>query len=444
MTVKSFPRGGVHPREFKESTAGSPIREIPLAPELVVSLSQHLGAPCEPAVKVGERVLAGQKIGDCQAFISAPIHSPVSGIVKAIEPRPTMTGAMMNSMVIVPDAEQESVPPGERRDWRTLDVEEIRNIVRAAGIVGLGGAAFPASVKITPPKDKPIDSVIINGCECEPFLTCDHAIMLARPDDLIEATRMIMKAVGAGKGYIGIETNKPDAIKLLAEKLQAEPDISVVSCEVMYPQGAEKQLIKAVVNREVPPGMLPSEVGAIVHNVGTALAMLDAVTDGIPMTTRVVTVTGAVNAPGNIEVAIGTPVAHLLEQCGGFKGDAGKVILGGPMTGWAINDLSIPVQKGTSGVVVLSREYVDTNPVVACVRCGKCIDVCPMGLMPNLIGIYGERGLYDKAEKWNVMDCFECGACAYVCPSKRIMVEWVRQAKQAINAKRRQQREAKA
>jgi Na+-translocating ferredoxin:NAD+ oxidoreductase subunit C len=444
VSAKTFPRGGIHPPEHKEPTAGTPIREIPLAAELIIPLLQHLGAPCEPLVSVGDRVLAGQKIGDCQAFISAPIHSPVSGTVTAIEKRRGFTGSDVLCVVIAVEKTQESVPPIERRDWRTVEIDEIRSIVRQAGIVGLGGAAFPASVKITPPKDKPIDSVIINGCECEPFLTCDEALMLKRPDDLIEATEMLLRVVGAKRGFIGIETNKPSAIQMLKEKLQGHPNVEVVPCEVKYPEGAEKQLIKAVLNREVPPGKLPSEVGALVQNVGSVLAMLDAVAEGTPLTKRVLTVTGAVAKPGNLEVPIGTPVSYLIEQCGGFAGDPGKVILGGPMTGWAIDDLSVPIQKGTSGVVVLSREYVDTNPKMACVRCGKCLEACPMGLMPNMIGIYGERGRYDDAEKYNVMDCFECGACAYVCPSKRPMVEWVRQSKQAINDKRRRQREAKA
>ncbi len=444
MSVKTFSRGGIHPPEHKEPTAGSPIREIPPAPEMIVPLSQHTGAPCEATVAVGDRVLAGQKIGDSEAFITAPVHSPVSGTVKAIEMRRNFTGASVKCVVIAPDGKQEAIAATERRDWRALSPDEIRTIVRQAGIVGLGGAAFPASVKIAPPKDKPIDSVIINGCECEPFLTCDQALMLLRPDDLIEATRLLIKVVGAKRGYIGIELNKPDAIAVLEGKLKEDPEICVVRCEVKYPEGAEKQLIKAVLDREVPPGKLPSEVGALVHNVGTALAILDAVTHGTPLTKRVVTVTGAVSKPGNLEVTIGTPISHLIDQCGGFAGEPGKVILGGPMTGWAVNDLDVPVQKGTSGVVVLTRQYLDANPTLSCVRCGKCVEACPMGLMPNMIGIYGERERYDDAEKWNAMDCFECGACSYVCPSKRPMVDWVRKSKQAINDKRRRQREAKS
>ena len=444
MTAKTFPRGGIHPPEHKEPTAGKPIVAAAVPAEVVIPLLQHTGAPCEPVVASGDHVLAGQKIGDCAAFISAPIHSPVSGTVTAIEQRLNFTKAKVLCAVIKSDAVQEQVPASATRDWRALSAEDIRAIVRQAGIVGLGGAAFPSSVKITPPKDKPIDSVIINGCECEPFLTCDEALMLDRPEDLIEATRMLVKVVGAKHGYIGIETNKPAAIAKLQGLLGSDPEIQVVPCEVKYPEGAEKQLIKAVLDREVPPGKLPSEVGALVQNVGSALAMLDAVTSGTPLTKRVVTVTGAVKKPGNFEVMIGTPVSHLIDQAGGFAGAPGKVILGGPMTGWAISDLSVPVQKGTSGVVVLSREYVETHPVLACVRCGKCIEVCPMGLMPNMLGIYGERGRYDDAEKWNAMDCFECGSCAYVCPSKRPIIEWVRQTKQAVNDKRRRQREAKA
>ena len=443
VSIKTFTRGGIHPPEHKEPTAGSPIREIPPAPEMILPLSQHAGAPCEPAVAAGDHVLAGQKIGDCAAFISAPVHASVSGTVEAIEDRRNFTGAMVRTIIITPDAEQQSVPSVAPRDWRAMDVEEIKQIVREAGIVGLGGAAFPASVKIAPPKDKPIDTVIINGCECEPFLTCDQALMLKRPDDLIEATRLLMRVVGAKQGRIGIEVNKPDAIEVLETRLRGDADVAVTRCMVKYPEGAEKQLIKAVVNREVPPGKLPSEVGALVQNVGTALAILDAVREGTPLTKRIVTVTGAVKNPGNLEVYIGTPVSFVIEQCGGFSAPPGKIILGGPMTGWAIEDLNLPIQKGTSGVVVLTQQYVETHPILACVRCGKCVEVCPMGLMPNVISIYAERGNWDGAEKWNAMDCFECGSCAYVCPSKRPIIAWVRDAKAAINQKRRQQREAK-
>lgn len=443
MSVKTFPRGGVHPPEHKEATAGSPIREIPPAPETVVFLSQHTGAPCEATVKVGDRVLAGQTIGDSQAFISAPVHASVSGTVKAIEPRKNLTGAMVPAVIIAPDEEQEAAPAGEAGDWRAMSPDEIRKTVREAGIVGLGGAAFPTSVKIAPPKDKPIDTVIINGCECEPFLTCDHALMLARPDDLIEATRLLIKAVGAKHGRIGIEVNKPDAIAVLEDKLRDDPEIEVVRCQVKYPEGAEKQLIKAVLDREVPPGKLPSEVGALVQNVGTALAVLDAIREGKVLIRRVLTVAGAVRQPGNLDVAIGTPIGHLIEQCGGFSVAPGKVVIGGPMTGWAVDDLTVPVQKGTSGIVVLSQEYLDKHPTLACVRCGKCVEVCPMGLLPNMIGIYAEKGRWDEAERWNAMDCFECGSCAYVCPSRRPIVDWVRRAKRAINEQRRRQREAK-
>jgi electron transport complex protein RnfC len=349
---------------------------------------------------------------------------------------------MAPAVVIAADETQSTPPATGGREWRSLSPDEIRTLVRDAGIVGLGGAAFPASVKLAPPKDKPIDTVIINGCECEPFLTCDHALMMARPDDLVEATRLLIKAVGAKAAQIGIEVNKPDAIELLEAKLKDDPEIGVTRCMVKYPEGAEKQLIKTVLGREVPPGKLPSEVGALVHNVGTALAILDAVREGKPLTRRVLTVTGAVRQPGNLMAYIGTPVSFLIEQCGGFAETPGKVIVGGPMTGWAISDLDVPVQKGTSGIVVLGQAYLDSHPVLACVRCGKCVGVCPMGLMPNLIGIYAERGLFDEAEKWNAMDCFECGSCAYVCPSKRPIIDWVRQAKRAINEERCRQREA--
>ncbi|MFO8059483.1 MAG: electron transport complex subunit RsxC [Bacillota bacterium] len=435
MSVRSF-QAGIHPPQFKEATSGKEVVDIALPEEVVIPLWQHVGAPCDPLVKVGDRVLAGQKIGDSDAFVSAPVHASVAGEVTAIEPRPSFDGTEVNSVVISVAEKQESVefPPGKGVDEATP--EDIKKAAREAGIVGMGGAAFPTSVKLSPPPDKPIDSLIINGGECEPFLTCDHRGMLEETDELIQGTRLLMKAVGASRGYFGIEDNKPDAIELLTEKVSGIEDMEVVPLVAKYPQGAEKQLIKAVLDREVPPGALPMEVGALVHNVNTALAIYQAVTGGIPLIERVVTVSGpCVTEPKNVRAKVGTPVRHILEQCEGTEG-AAKVILGGPMTGFAQSSLGVPIVKGTGGILALPPEMVEDEEWLPCVRCGKCVEACPMFLYPNFIGTYAEAGEYDQADAWGVLDCMECGICAYVCPSKRPLIQFVRSAKADIMARR--------
>ncbi|MEW6082036.1 MAG: electron transport complex subunit RsxC [Bacillota bacterium] len=438
MSAKTF-QAGIHPPTCKEASGGKEIQEIALPEEVVIPLHQHTGAPCDPLVKVGDTVLAGQKVGDTGAFVSAPVHASVAGTVKAVEPRPYFTGTQVNSVVIAVAEEQNTadLPPGKSVEEATPD--DIKKAVREAGIVGMGGAAFPTAVKLSPPADKPIESVIINGGECEPFLTCDHRNMLEMAEEMVQGARLLLKAVGASRCYFGIEGNKPDAIALISEKVAGMEGMEVVPLECKYPQGAEKQLIKAVLDREVPPGKLPMEVGALVQNVGTTIAVFQAVTQGKPLIERALTVSGpAVAEPKNVRVKIGTPVRHVLEQCGGIKG-AAKVVLGGPMTGWAQSSLDVPVVKGTSGILAIPPEMVDPEGWLACVRCGKCVDHCPMFLYPNFIGTFAEAGRYAQAEDWGAMDCFECGVCAYVCPSKRPLIQFVRFAKADILARRRKQ-----
>lgn len=437
--IKTF-WGGVHPREFKELTREKPIEEVPLPEEIIIPLHQHTGAPCQPLVEKGVEVEIGQKIGDSDAFISAPVHASASGKVIAVEYRPHFTGAKVLSVVIKPNPDKKTQVFKLVEKSQDLSPEEVRAAVREAGIVGLGGAAFPTHVKLNPPPDKPIDSVIINGCECEPYLTCDHRNMLERSDEIIFGLKTIIKTVSAGKGYIAVEENKGDAAKLLMEKVAGETQLQVVMLRTKYPQGAEKQLIKTVLNREIPSGKLPSEVGAMVQNVGTTIAITEAVWYGKPLIERVLTVNGSgINEPKNLRVRIGTPVEHVINYCGGFKGEPGKVIMGGPMTGFAQADLTAPVVKGTSGILVFPREEVPVEKVAtgSCMRCGRCLEVCPMHLIPGFIGTYANVEMWDGAEEYHVLDCIECGACAYVCPNKIPLIELIKLCKLEILAKKR-------
>jgi len=433
VELKTF-RGGIHHPYQKEATANKPTVDISLPAEVAILMQQHVGAPNSPTVKVGDRVEAGQKIGESDAFISAPVNSSVSGTVKAIEDRPNFTGQIVKMVVIAVDPNQPA-KWAEKKDVSSLTPEQIREIAKDAGMVGLGGAAFPTYVKLSPPKDKAIDTVIINGCECEPFLTCDHRLMLESTEALIGGLKLMMKTVGASKGVIGIEANKMDAVETISSRVASEPGIETVVLEVKYPEGAEKMLIEAVTGRRVPPGKLPSEVGVLVQNVQSAVALYDAASRGKPVIERVITVTGpGIKEPKNVKVKIGTPIGHVIEQCGGITGEPGKVIMGGPMTGWAQKDLSASVVKGTSGILVLTKEAMALGGELKCVGCDKCQDVCPMFLMPNFIVKHAKRGQWELADKFGARDCFECGCCSYVCPSRLTHVAYVRKAKAELAA----------
>lgn len=432
--LKTF-QGGIHPPYHKEFASGKAIRPAPVPQEVLIPLQMHVGAPCEPLVSEGDKVELGQKIADSQAFVSAPIHSPVTGKVEAIREIRNFNGAMVKGIVIKADSTQPEFEKKPGKELEALSPEEIRKAAREAGLVGLGGAAFPTHVKLNPPADKPIDTVIINACECEPFLTCDHRLMLERPDELLAGARLLKTAVGASRVIIGIEANKADAYDLLRGRASSFSEVEVELLEVKYPEGAEKMLIFALTGRKVPPGKLPSEVGCLVQNVGTAIALYEACAWGKPLYERVVTVTGpGVREPANLLVRIGTPISVLIEACGGFVGDPVKLIMGGPMTGWAQPDASSPVVKGTSGVVVLTSDLVDLGEEGECVRCGKCVEVCPMNLSPNYIVQSTRRGQWDKAEIWGALDCFECGCCSYECPAYIPHVQYVRKAKARIAA----------
>jgi len=392
-------------------------------------MSQHLGAPCAPLVSPGDRVARGQLIGTADATISAPVHSPVSGVVAEVGPRLTIAGSRVVTVAIEPDPEQDyasfvPVPEGD-----------VRQTVRAAGIVGLGGAAFPAAVKLAPPKGLAVSTVILNGCECESYLTCDHRLMLESPERVVRGARIIAEAVAVFHIVIGLEDNKPDAAEAL--RAVAGEDIEVREFVTRYPQGAEKQLIWSVLGREVPHGKLPAAAGALVHNVATAAAIADAVDLRMPLMERVVTVTGRVARPGNYLVLLGTPVSALIEAAGGLVGDVRRIVAGGPMTGPAVAVLDVPVSKGTSGIVALSAD--DAAPEVdgdqPCIRCGRCSEACPAFLQPFQIATLANRHDYTASEAFHPIDCIECGACSYVCPTKRPLLQLIRLAKAAAMAK---------
>ncbi|HET6515311.1 MAG TPA: electron transport complex subunit RsxC [Thermodesulfovibrionales bacterium] len=424
-------KGGIHPPDKKDLAKDVPIKQSRIPQRVVIPLSQHTGAPCKPVVSINQEVKKGELIGEPGGFVSAPVHSSVSGKVIAIGEFPNAMGRMVSSVVIENDGKEEWAILRDNPDYMNLLPDELKEKVKAAGIVGLGGAAFPTAVKLSPPKEKPIDTVIINGAECEPYLTADYRLMVEKPDEIIEGLKILMKTLTVKKGFVGIEDNKPEAIAKMKEAAKGEPSIEVCDLEVKYPQGAEKMLIKATSGRHVPPRGLPMDVGVVVQNVGTALAIYEAARYGKPLIERVVTVTGeGITAPSNLMVRVGTLISALIEECGGLKGETGKVIAGGPMMGFALSSLDIPVTKGTSGVLVIPGEAIEhAEDFEPCIRCGRCVDICPMGLTPSMLSVLSEKGRYEEAKEYNLFDCFECGSCAFVCPSKRPIVQLVRLAK---------------
>ncbi|MBD3305781.1 electron transport complex subunit RsxC [candidate division KSB3 bacterium] len=438
MELKTF-RHGIHPTYYKGLTQDKATVDMPLPEEIVIPLHQHIGVPCKAVVKTKDEVQVGDMVGDAEAFVSSPVHSSIAGVVKKIEPRPHPTGARVSSVVISKsEGDQALAPRSDQRQADSFSAEEIRTAVRASGLVGLGGAGFPTHVKLTPPKDKPIDTVIINGAECEPYLTSDHRMMLEQPEDVIYGAILIMRAVGAQRGYIGIEANKPEAIERFRKLLSADKALEVIPFEVKYPQGAEKMLIKAAVNREVPPGGLPMDVGVNVNNVSGSVAVARAVRDGVPVLERIVTVTGnGIREPKNVRVRVGTPIKDVIAFCGGLTADANKILIGGPMMGIAQSTLDVPVVKSTGGLLIMTRDEISDLKPHACIRCGKCVDACPMGLVPSKLGAFVEWELYDNLEAYNVNDCMECGCCVYVCPAKRPMVQWIKVGKAELRSRKK-------
>ncbi len=414
-------KGGVHPPEKKELAEHKPIEVLPRPAMVIIPVQQHIGAPAEPIVQIGDFVKTGQKICEPKGFVSVPSHASITGTVKAIEVRPHPTGGNGLSIVIEA-AEQEELIPDIRPISGFFDqpAAEMKKQILDAGIAGMGGAAFPTHVKLSPPPQKKIDTFILNGAECEPYLTSDARLMLEQSEQVLEGMRIIMKVLDCKAGYIAIEKNKPEAIKRIKKLVnEAGYPYEVIGLNVKYPQGAEKQLIKAITNREVPAGGLPMDVGCLVQNVGTARAVYDAVSMQKPLYERVVSVTGkGIKEPKNLLVRIGTPIGELIKYCGGLTEDAGKIINGGPMMGIAQYSLETPVTKGTSGVVILTEKEAQLSETQPCIRCARCVDSCPMNLMPNVLAMLVEHQRFKEAHQYNILNCIECGCCSYVCPSK--------------------------
>ncbi|PID87937.1 MAG: electron transport complex subunit RsxC [Bacteroidia bacterium] len=439
--ANTFPKGGIHPPENKLS-AQIPIQDLSLPKQVVISVSQHLGAPAKVIVKKKDEVKTGQIIAEQGGFISAHIHSPVSGKVFKIEETREASGYKRLSVIIKveEDTWEEKIDPSDTliNDYDSLEPSEIIKKVEQAGIVGLGGATFPAHVKLSPPKGMKAEVLLINGVECEPYLTADHQLMLEKGEEILIGTSLLMRALKVEKASIGIEKNKPDAIKHLENLSSKYPGINIVPLKVQYPQGGEKQLIKAITGREVPSGALPIAVGAVVQNVATAFAVYEAVLKNKPLIDRVVTVTGkSLARPSNFRVRIGTPISQLIEAAGGLPEDTGKVVSGGPMMGKALSSLEIPVTKGTSGILILPENEAARKTVHPCIRCAKCTYVCPMGLEPYLLMTLAERKLHERIEKEDVTDCIECGSCSYTCPSARPLLDYIRLGKSEVNKLRR-------
>ncbi len=445
MKLLTF-KGGIHPPYRKEYTNSKPLEKASDPKIVYISMQQHIGAPAKPIVEVGDEVKVGQKIGEMQGFVSANIHSSVSGKVIGIKELEVPGG--VSTCVIIEndfsDSIHESVKP--KGSLEQLTKEEILESIKEAGIVGMGGATFPTHVKISPPPDKKIDFVILNGAECEPYLTADHRLMLENPEDVVFGLRVLMKALNVDKGYIGIEVNKPDAIEAITKIAKDYTNIEVVGLEVKYPQGAEKQLIYACTKREVPSGGLPMDAGAVVNNVGTAAQIAKTIKTGMPLVERITTVTGnCIQEPKNLVTKVGTLFSEIIDQCGGFKSDKkiGKVIMGGPMMGIAQYTTNIPTNKGTSGILCLDEEESKTPKPKNCLRCGKCLDVCPAFLQPLYISAYSINGDYEASEKYRALDCIECGSCSFICPARRPLLQSIRVAKKEIIALKRKQSTSK-
>lgn len=440
-----FP-GGIHPLEGVNGKAVNglnSIRELPAPARVVIPLQQHIGAPAKAAVQKGDHVRVGQVIGEASGFVSAFIHASISGTVFDIQPAMLANGTMVPAVIIDNDYRDEWVELHPVEHPETMTAAELQKAVREAGIVGLGGATFPTAVKITPGEGKKIEKIIVNGAECEPYLTADHRLMLEKSAEVIDGLRLMMLALDVPEAVIGIEKNKQDAIDILTAAAAGAEGIRVVGLPVRYPQGGEKQLVYALTKRQVPNGGLPLDVGVVVCNVGTVYAIDRAIREGRPLVDRITTVGGLVNNPGNFLVRIGTTVERLIDACGGMSSGVKQFIYGGPMMGMSIARLDIPVTKGCSGLLALGNEAMEPKES-ACIRCGRCIRACPMKLHPSRMDAFARKNQFGEAEKLGVMNCIECGACTYVCPAKRSLTQSFRMAKNNIQRIKKQEAARKA
>ena len=435
MGLATF-RGGVHPFEGKELSESKPVQVLMPKGDMVYPMSQHIGAPATPLVKKGDQVLVGQKIGEASGFISANVICSVSGTVKAVEMRRVASGAMVNSIVVTNDGEYNTVEGlGADRDPSTLSKQDIRTIVKEAGIVGLGGAGFPTNVKLSPKDENAIDYILLNGAECEPYLTSDYRLMMEAPEQVIGGLKVVLQLFEKAKGVIGIEDNKPEAIKKMTELVKDEPRISVCPLKTKYPQGGERSLIYAITGRKVNSSMLPADAGCIVDNVDTMRAIYQAVCKTTPLMERTFTVTGdAVANPQNFRVKIGTNMQEIVEAAGGFKTEPEKVISGGPMMGMAMFTLDVPVIKTNSALTCFTKDEVKANQETPCIRCGKCISVCPSHIVPVMMMDAALKGDCDRFEKINGM---ECGSCTFICPAKRPLTQAFKEMRKTVAANRR-------
>lgn len=433
--MKTFPKGGIHPPENK-LTSGIAIKVLPIPESVAIPVTQHIGAPATVVVNKGENVKTGQIIATSKGFVSANIHSSVSGKVNKIDSIADSTGYKQTA-VFIDVIGDEWVDTIDRSDVLKTEIllssEEIIKKCSEAGIVGMGGATFPSHVKLSVPSGKKCDVLIINGVECEPYLTSDHRLMLERGEEVLTGVSILMRALKVEKAMIGIENNKTDAISHLTKLAESFKGISIHPLKIKYPQGAEKQLIKALIGREVPSGHLPLDVGTVVHNVATAFAVYEAVQKNKPLFERVITVTGAsLKNPGNFFVRTGTPVNKLIEAAGGLPDDTGKIINGGPMMGKAINNTAVPVVKGTSGIIIFPRIESSRESSKPCIRCAKCVSVCALGLQPYLLMTLSQKNMFERAENENITDCMECGCCSYTCPAARPLLDYIRIGKSAV------------
>lgn len=438
MRFKTF-SGGVHPPEFKHLTEHKIIEKPPLPERVIIPLQQHIGAPAECLVEKGDRVKTGQPLSRAPKFVSVPVHASVTGIVQSVELMPHPSQIRSLSVIIESENEDDACFGKHRSEINIheLQPDAVLEKIRSAGIAGMGGASFPTHVKLSPPSDKKIDTLLINGVECEPFLTADHRLMLEQTEAIIKGIQILMRLLHIRHSVIGIEKNKPDAIQLLQKKTKRLKSISVYPLPVKYPQGGEKQLIQAVLNRRVPAGGLPMDVGCVVQNIGTVFAIYEAILQDKPLIERVVTVTGSgVAEPKNLLTRIGTPFKDLIEFCGGYVPSAAKVLNGGPMMGIAQLTDETPVVKGTSGILVLDESYAGTPDEQPCISCARCVDICPMKLTPNRMTAFIEHDRVRDAVNYGLMDCIECGSCAYICPAKRHLVHYIKLGKMLYNQKR--------